>query len=137
TTPHKKEDLMPILYTNIRVAPSVDFSTGGMPFSAQPPAPAMALVGLAVRAGAWIDQVTPIFAELLEDGRLGHDIYGPSFGGHGGTSRELRVQHGHVVTGIQTRSGSFVDAIRLHQTRWDGGLGEESSWTSWCSGADL
>jgi hypothetical protein len=128
---------MPILFTNIRITPSVDFGTGGMPFQYQPPSSGFALVGFTVRAGSWIDQVTPIFAEMREDGSLGPDIHGPAFGGHGGTARELRVAPGHVVTAIQTRSGTYVDAIRLQQTRWEGALAEESSWTPWCGGADM
>jgi hypothetical protein len=128
---------MPILFTNVRVAPHVDSGTGGMPFQYQPPSSAFALVGFLVRAGSWIDQVTPIFAELFEDGTLGPDVMGPVFGGHGGTSHELRVAPGHVVTGLQTRSGNYVDAIRLLQTRWDGSLSDETSWTPWCGSADL
>src|SRR5437016_5632905 len=100
--------LMPILFTNARTLPSTDFSSGGMPFSYQPPSAGYALIGLNVRAGNWIDQVAPVFAELLDDGSLGQEIQGPSFGGTGGSPYELRVQPGHVVTGIQTRSGSFV-----------------------------
>lgn len=48
-----------------------------------PPQPGLALIGLAIRAGEWIDHVTPIFAELLEDGTLGPEIHGPSYGGTG------------------------------------------------------
>src|SRR5262245_61211941 len=128
---------MPILFTNVRIAPSVDSGSGGMPFQYQPPSSAMALVGFLVRAGNWIDQVTPIFAEMFEDGTLGPDVLGPSFGGRGGTSHELRVLPGHVVTAIQTRSGNFIDAIRLQQTRWDGSLSDEFSWTPWCGSSDL
>jgi hypothetical protein len=128
---------MPILFTNVRVAPSVDFSTGGMPFHYQPPSPGLALVGFIVRAGNWIDQITPIFAELRDDGTIGPDLPGPSFGGHGGTARELRVTPGYIATGIQTRSGSYVDAIRLQQNKWDGSLVDEPTWTPWCGGADL
>lgn len=124
---------MPILFTNVRTLPATDVGSGGMPFSYQPPHPGFALVGLMVRAGHWIDQVTPIFAELLEDGTLGPELHGPSFGGWGGTPYDLRVASGHVVTGIQTRSGNFVDAIRLLQARWDGSSIDMSApkWTSW------
>jgi hypothetical protein len=126
---------MPILFTNVRLAPSVDFGSGGMPFTYQPPHPSFALVGLVIRAGDWIDQVTPLFAELLEDGSTGPELRGPTFGGHGGSARELRVEAGCVVTGLQTRSGNFVDAVRLLQTRWDGStLMPEPTWTSWIGG---
>src|SRR3954468_5334040 len=111
---------MPTMFANIRVVPSVDVSAGGMPFFFQTPSPGLALIGLDVRAGEWIDQVTPVFAEMLDDGSLGTEICGPAFGGQGGVVRELRVRPGHVVTGLQTRSGSFVDAIRLRQAKWDG-----------------
>ena len=37
-----------------------------------------------------------------------------------------------MVTGLQTRSGEFVDGVRLLQTRWDGELRlADSSWTAW------
>jgi hypothetical protein len=121
--------------SNVRVAPSFDVGSGGMPFTCQAPGPNFALVGLVLRVGAWIDQVTPIFAEMLEDGALGPEIYGPSSGGHGGMVREVRCLPGYVVTGIQTRSGNYLDAIRLHQTRWDGSLvSSESHWTPWTGG---
>jgi hypothetical protein len=124
---------MPILFTNVRALPCTDFGSGGMPFSHQSSNPGFALVGLVVRAGQWIDQVTPVFAELLEDGSLGPDVHGPAFGGFGGTPRELHAAPGHVVTGIQTRSGDFVDAIRLLQEKWDGSMlsAAESKWTAW------
>jgi hypothetical protein len=124
---------MPILFTNVRTLPSTDFSSSGLPFSYQPPHPGFALVGLALRAGHWIDQVSPIFAEMLEDGTIGPEIQGPSFGGQGGAPQELRVAPGHVVTGIHTRSGNFVDAVRLLQARWDGSTLDVSTqrWTQW------
>ena len=125
---------MPILFCNVRFAPSVDYSAGGMPFACQPPGPGFALVGLTLRAGDWIDQVAPVYAEMLEDGTLGPAIHGPAFGGHGGILHELRVQPGHVVTGVQTRSGSYLDAVRLLQTRWDGTLQGDSTWTPWAGG---
>jgi len=126
---------MPILFSNVRTAPFVDFSSGGLPFTAQAPAPGFALVGLMMRTGAWIDQIVPLFAEMLEDGTLGPVVHGYSYGGFGGVPTHLQCSPGHVVTGIQTRSGSFVDAIRLYQTRWDGSLiSSEAGWTPWCGG---
>jgi hypothetical protein len=126
---------MPILFTNVRIAPSVDVGSGGMPFIAQPPHAGFALIGLQLRVGHWIDQLTPVYAEMLEDGTLGPAIYGQTFGGWGGTSHELRVSPGHVVTGIQTRSGHYLDAVRLLQARWDGSLGaSEATWTPWMGG---
>jgi hypothetical protein len=130
---------MPILLTNLRTLPATDFSSGGMPFAHQPPTPGFALVGLVVRAGNWIDQVAPVFAELLEDGTLGAEIQGPTFGGWGGSPYELRCLPGHVVTGIQTRSGSYVDAVRLLQTKWDGSSLDLSTtrWTQWVGAPNL
>jgi hypothetical protein len=127
---------MPNLFTNVRSLPFVDYGSGGMPFYAQHPNAGFALVGLNLRAGEWIDQVTPVFAELLEDGTLGPEICGPSYGGFGGMARELRVHPGHVVTGIQTRSGNFVDAIRLLQSKWDGSSLDLATarWTPWVGG---
>ena len=127
---------MPTMFAKIRVVPSVDVSAGGMPFHCQAPSAGLALVGLDLRAGEWIDQVTPVFAELLDDGSLGSELYGASYGGHGGTVHQLRVQPGHVVIGLQTRSGSFVDAVRLLQSRWDGSslALSESTWTPWVGG---
>jgi hypothetical protein len=127
---------MPTFFSNVRALPFVDFSSGGMPFYCQHPNPGLALVGLTIRAGAWIDQVAPVFAELLDDGTIGQELHGPAYGGEGGMPRELRVAPGHVVTGIQTRSGSFVDAIRLLQSKWDGSAINlsESKWTPWVGG---
>jgi hypothetical protein len=41
-----------------------------------------------------------------------------------------------VVTGIQTRSGRYVDAVRLLQSRWDGNNLQpaDSHWTAWVGG---
>jgi hypothetical protein len=126
---------MPILFSNVRTAPFVDYSSGGMPFVAQAPAPGFALVGLMLRVGAWVDQVVPLFSEMLEDGTLGPAVHGQAFGGHGGLVTQIHCAPGHVVTGLQTRSGSYVDAVRLYQTRWDGSLiTSESAWTSWVGG---
>jgi hypothetical protein len=106
-----------------------------MPFAAQAPAPGFALVGLMLRIGAWVDQVVPLFSEMLEDGSLGPPVYGQAFGGHGGLGTQIHCAPGHVVTGLQTRSGNYVDAVRLYQTRWDGSLiTSESAWTSWAGG---
>jgi hypothetical protein len=130
---------MPILFTNLRTLPSTDVSSGGMPFSCQQPHPGFALVGLVVRAGHWIDQVAPIFAELSEDGSIGPEVVGPAFGGMGGSLQELHCSPGHVVTGIQTRSGNFVDAVRLYQSRWDGTTIDlsQSRWTSWIGAPNM
>lgn len=128
---------MPIVFSNFRVARPMDPGIGGVPFQCHSGYPGFALVGLVLRTGAWVDQVTPIFAELLDTGTLGVEFLGPSFGGPGGTRRELRAAPGHVITGIQTRSGSFVDGVRLRQTPWDGELGPAgSAWTEWVIGQD-
>ncbi|MCU1280841.1 MAG: hypothetical protein JWM53_4387 [bacterium] len=130
---------MPILFTNIHTLPSTDVSSAGMPFSYQPPNPGFALVGLVVRAGHWIDQVAPLFAELLDDGGIGQQIRGPSFGGEGGSLHELMVAPGHVVTGIQTRSGDYVDAVRLLQAKWEGGAIDTATakWTEWAGAPNM
>jgi hypothetical protein len=127
---------MPILFTNVRTLPFADVSASGMPFNHQLPNPGYALVGLAMRAGDWIDHVAPMFAELLEDGTMGQTLRGPAFGGDGGLPVELRVEPGHVVVGIQTRSGNFVDAVRLMQAKWEGGGIDTASarWTPWAGG---
>ncbi len=127
---------MPTFFTNVRTLPFVDFGSGGMPFYHQHPNPGFALVGLTIRAGEWIDQVMPMFAEVLDDGTLGPEVHGPAFGGSGGVVRELRVAPGHLVTGIQTRSGSYIDAIRLLQSKWDGSSLQlsDSRWTPWVGG---
>jgi hypothetical protein len=130
---------MPILFTNIHTLPSTDVSSAGMPFAYQQPNPGFALVGLIVRAGYWIDQVSPVFAELLEDGTIGPQIRGPRFGGDGGMMQELHVEPGHVVTGIQTRSGNFVDAVRLLQAKWDVGSIDAATakWTPWIGAPNM
>jgi hypothetical protein len=128
---------MPILFSKVRVVPSTDFGSGGMPFECHAPHPGFALVGLTLRAGDWIDQVTPVFAEIDDDGSVGPESFGPSFGGHGGSVKHLRVAPGCVATGMQTRSGHFIDGVRLLQTRWDGTSLGESQWTEWVTGASI
>jgi hypothetical protein len=127
---------MPILFTNVRYLPSVDFGAGGLPFTHQHGNPGFALVGLMLRAGDWIDQVSPVYAELLEDGSLGPEVTGPPFGGMGGNLQELRVPAGRLVIGIQTRSGNYVDGVRLLHGRWDGTTLDltEPKWTPWAGG---
>jgi hypothetical protein len=129
---------MPNLFTNVRLLPFVDYGCGGMPFHFQHPGSGFALVGLNLRVGDWVDQIAPVFAELLEDGSIGPEVVGPTFGGYGGTPRELRVTPGHVVTGIQTRSGDFIDAVRLLQAKWDGASLDltNARWTPWIGGAN-
>ncbi|HEY7957144.1 MAG TPA: hypothetical protein VII38_17685 [Polyangia bacterium] len=123
---------MAVPFVNVQVVPFVDAGTGGRPFVCQGPGRGFALIGLALRAGAWIDRVTPIFAELFSDGTLGPAVRGASFGGAGGFDIELRARPRYVVTGLQTRSGEFVDGVRLLQTRWDGELRiGDASWTAW------
>jgi hypothetical protein len=127
---------MPIMFSNVRIAHSPDVGSGGFPFENHAPIGGFALVGLVIRAGDWIDAVTPIYAELRDDGTVGPERRGPSFGGHGGqVTRELRVTPGFVCVGMQTRSGNFVDAVRLLQMRWEtGGLTGEPHWTEWTGG---
>jgi len=129
---------MPIMVTNVRTLPSTDVGGGGVPFAYQAPYPGFALVGFILRARQWIDSVTPIFAELQEDGTLGPDVYGQSYGGPGGRLETLRVETGYVVTGIQSRSGYFVDALRLLQARWVGNGLDTSGhrWTPWVGGLE-
>jgi hypothetical protein len=129
-----KEASMSIFFSKVHVVPSTDAGSGGMPFQAHAPHPGFALVGLHLRAGDWIDQITPMFAEMLEDGSLGPEIFGPTFGGMGGAPQQLRVSPGHVVSGMQTRSGNFIDGIRLFESRWDGARLVEAGWTPWVMG---
>jgi len=132
---------MPILFSKVRVVPTTDFGSGGLPFECHAPHPGFALVGLTLRAGDWIDQVTPVFAELDDDGAVGPicgpDLRGPEFGGHGGQVKHLRVSPGCVAVGLQTRSGHFVDGVRLLQARWDGTALGEPQWTEWVTGASI
>lgn len=128
---------MPILFSKVRVVPSTDFGSGGMPFECHAPHSSFALVGLNLRAGEWIDQVTPVFAEVQEDGTLGPEHVGASYGGHGGIPRQLRLAPGHLATAMQTRSGHYIDGVRLLQTRWDGSSLGDSMWTEWITGASV
>lgn len=127
---------MPILLDHVRVLPSTDLGPGGSPFTLLAPQPGFALVGVRLRVGDWVDRVEPLFAEMLDDGRLGVEAAGGAAGGEGGLRvEELRAPAGHVVTGLQTRSGSYVDAVRLLVTRWSGGLrASATTWTPWLGG---
>ena len=123
---------MPIALSSWRI--DVNEGEAGY-FVAAPPHPAFVLVGLCVRTGAWLDAVTPIYSELLDDGRLGAEVMGPRFGGLGGTGESLiRASPGHLIVGIQTRGGAFVDALRLAEASWDGRELGVVRWTAWTGG---
>jgi hypothetical protein len=128
------EIIMLIKVSRICVLPAVDLGKGGQPFFDQPLGSHLALVGFELRVGAWIDRVTPLFVALHDDGSVGAERRGQTFGGSGGVGRELRVAPGCVVTGLQTRSGSYLDALRLEQARWDGIALSDFAWTPWVGG---
>jgi hypothetical protein len=128
---------MSILFGNIQMGPVVDHGFGGEDFTRIAPHPSCAMVGLIVRSGNWIDRVTPIFAQVREDGTLGLEFNGQPIGGDGGTMRRLlKVSPGHVVVGLQTRSGNYVDAVRLYEAPWDGNTLGTPRWTEWVGGDD-
>jgi hypothetical protein len=126
---------MSILFGNIQVGSVVDHGFGGEDFTRMSPHPGCAMVGLIVKSGAWIDRVTPIFAQLKEDGTFGLEFNGQSIGGEGGmTRRLLKLSPGHVAVGLQTRSGTYVDAVRLYEASWDGSTLGQPRWTDWIGG---
>ncbi|HWE26670.1 MAG TPA: hypothetical protein VHB97_01655, partial [Polyangia bacterium] len=90
--------------SRICVLPVADLGKGGQPFFDQPLGSYLALVGFELRVGDWIDRVTPLFAALHDDGSVGVERRGQTYGGPGGVERELRVAPGCVVIGLQTRS---------------------------------
>jgi hypothetical protein len=91
-----------------------------------------------------VSHVSPIFAELLDEGAVGPD-YADARRDSGmrrwidasplarwSRSHEIRVADGCVVTGIQLKVGSYINGVRLHQTPWDGTLkSSDAAWTPW------
>ena len=125
---------MSIFFSHMHTGPIVDMGFGGEDFVRLSPQPSCALVGLVIKAGAWIDRITPIFAELRDDG-IGDELMGEHIGGHGGYMRRmLRCSPGCVAVGIQTRSGNYVDAVRLLEAPWDGSRTGTPRWTDWVGG---
>ena len=78
------------------------------------------LVGVRIRSGQWIDAVTPLFAAIQPDGRLGAAFPGHEEGGRGGTAQPDFVHDGYVVAGINRRAGVVLDAVQIIWRPWTG-----------------
>jgi hypothetical protein len=80
----------------------------------------LALTGLKVRHGDVIDGLTPIFAEISPDLKVGSRSEAPSIGGTGG-GETLLEQPGYLVTGIDAYRGDYfgrVEVVQL-QVTWE------------------
>src|SRR5215510_14507879 len=71
----------------------------------------MRILGLIIRHGSLIDQVTPIY--LDGDGNLGI----PQHGGDGGGEDRIGMAPGEYITEISGRSGRFVDSLTIETNR--------------------
>lgn len=76
-----------------------------------------ALIGFDVRHAALIDAVTPIYAELRDDGTLGEEKTGSRYGGLGGQPTRL-LKPGYVVVGLDCRQGQFEDNMAVIWQKW-------------------
>jgi hypothetical protein len=78
----------------------------------------LALAGLKVRHGDVIDGLTPIFAEIFPDLKVGSTTEAPLIGGTGG--KETLLEHpGYLVTGVDVYRGDYfgrVEAVQLQVT---------------------
>jgi hypothetical protein len=80
----------------------------------------LALTGLKVRHGDVIDGLTPIFAEISPDLKLGNTSEAPLIGGTGG--KETLLEHpGYLITGVDAYRGDYfgrVEVVQL-QVTWE------------------
>src|SRR5262245_48538862 len=64
------------------------------------------LVGLKIRSGAFVDGVTPIYADVRSDGLIAdRKLPGRDIGGRGGNEVDV-LRPGHVVVGFNLRRGT-------------------------------
>jgi hypothetical protein len=80
----------------------------------------LALTGLKVRHGDVIDGLTPIFAEISPDLKVGNTSEAPLIGGTGG--KETLLEHpGYLITGVDAYRGDYfgrVEVVQL-QVTWE------------------
>ncbi len=62
--------------------------------------PGQYLVGLRVRSGLWVDQMSITCARVNSDGSIGAKFHGPVRGGNGGGPSEDTCADGHIVNGM-------------------------------------
>jgi hypothetical protein len=58
------------------------------------------LVGLRVRSGGWVDQMSITCAPVNPDGSIGQQFHGPARGGDGGGPSEKTCAAGHIIHGM-------------------------------------
>ncbi|NEO71527.1 hypothetical protein [Moorena sp. SIO3H5] len=74
----------------------------------------LAFVALKVRHGDIIDAITPIFAEITPDFRLGKPKVGMQYGGTGGEETVLQ-RSGCIVTGVNLYKGNYFGREEIIQ----------------------
>ena len=72
------------------------------------------LVGITGRAGAWVDQIAPVCAQISRDGRwVGYSVAGPSAGAGGDANFSLQCPRDQALSGLRGRASSLVDQIGI------------------------
>jgi hypothetical protein len=78
------------------------------------------LVGVQVRYGAWLDQMTPICRRFNADGTLGTDFTLSRIGGTGGgTVEQGSCPTGKLLTGLSVRWGTYIHQVILFCASWN------------------
>lgn len=75
--------------------------------------PDKVMVGVTVRAGAWLDNIAPRCAAPDPVGVWSDDERGPRAGGPGGTTETEKCPPNHAVSAISGRAGGFIDRLRI------------------------
>lgn len=89
------------------------------------------LVGIQVRFGSWIDQLTPVCRPIAANGALGNAFTLARIGGTGGINIEqANCPTGKVVAGVVARWASFIDSVELRCATWDAASKTRSSSTT-------
>jgi hypothetical protein len=72
------------------------------------------MVGVTVRANAWLDNIAPRCVDVGTDGHwIGEPERGPRAGGNGGTSQRLECPQHHAVSSVSGKAAAYIDRLRL------------------------
>lgn len=108
---------MPIRFKDINDLPVYELdSSGGFAYRDQQVVP-FALVGFAIRHGALVDAVTPLYRELKPNGTLSEIVSGGHYGGMGGDETFVEMP-GYVVVGLVLSQGALTDSLAIIWQRW-------------------
>jgi hypothetical protein len=107
----------PVTLSGRKLVPFIDDVPSATGFS-QEQGGAMAVVGVRVRAGSYIDAIAPIYAELHADGTLGQRVRVELVGGSGGSEPVEYLLDGHIVVALNVKQGVVLDGLQVIFARW-------------------